>query len=60
MKDRRNTEALHARLADLERRLAAAEAHIRAYDTAWAAIAPPSDPPRPVLRLIPGRAASGS
>ena len=57
---RRDTEALHARLADLERRLADAEAHLRAYDTAWAAIAPPADPPRAVLRLIPGRDASGS
>ncbi len=60
MKGRRDTEALHARLADLERRLADAEAHLRAYDTAWAAMAPPADPPRAVLRLIPGRDASGS
>ena len=46
--------ALLARLADLERRLALAEARISAYDDAWSALAPPSDPPRPMLRLLPG------
>lgn len=46
--------ALLARLADLERRLLVAEARISAYDDAWSALAPPSDPPRPMLRLLPG------
>ena len=55
--------ALLARLADLERRLALAEAQIEAqegtlhaYGQAWAAIAPMPDPCRPALRLIPGGA----
>ncbi len=48
--------ALVARVADLERRLLLAEARISAYDQAWAALAPPSDPPRPALRLLPGGA----
>lgn len=48
--------AMVARLADLERRLVLAEARIDAYDQAWAALAPPSDPPRPPLRLLSGGA----
>ena len=49
----REAAALAGRLADLERRLAVAEARISAYDQAWSALAPPSAPPRPALRLVP-------